>query len=194
MTLCQVIQKLAGGVVNKAECSYRRIGDEDLILTSNNKIKQFLDELKEGEEYVVRYEKASSYDTWRMQKYYRGGVLPSFVPAYFKTANDAHEYFAKKFLGRTDIVDMSDPDKDKKIHRIMNDVSQSIRPTMKEIIVYSEEKIKTVRLRIDWVKSTAALTTRAFTNYIKEIIREGAEHGIEILDGKEWLRKQRVNK
>ena len=131
--------------------------------------------------------KGVKFDTFQTMKYYRSGVLGSFVPENFNHPEEAHEYFVKKFLKQVDVIDILDPDKDKLLARIMNNSSEAVRPTFQEKLIYHGSKLSGVRLKITWYKSTASLTQKQFNQYINDVIVFGeTELGIEVQDSKEW--------
>lgn len=158
---------------------------EYLIIEGKKDAELFKSELKDGEKFYLTYEKGERFDIWQQMKYYRS-ILNCFIPNHFNSTKDVHEYFVKKYLENTDVIDMDDIDKNLKLSKIIKNFSQSVKPIFNERIVYVGNKIEKVRLQITWYKSTASLTTKQFTNFIENIIREGSNLGIIILSSEEY--------
>lgn len=157
---------------------------EFIEIDGKENVKQFKKELQDGEKFTVKYLKGEKLDIAKTMRYYRSGVLGSFVPENFQTTDEAHEFFANKFLSRIDLINILDPEKDKRLHYVMKNSSQSIKSRFTEKLIYKGSQLEEIRLQINWVKSTSMLTLKQFCDYIMNIIAYGAEQGIDVLDSK----------
>lgn len=109
----------------------------------------------------------------RANRYYRGGVLPVFVPAIFQTESEAHNYFTEKYLSQVDVIDIREDSYIEFLCDIGHKRSQS-RPTIKRT------QIDEYTFEIRWVKSTAVLSKKQFADYVNKVIFDGqTEHGLE---------------
>ena len=109
----------------------------------------------------------------RANRYYRGGILPVFVPSIFQHEYEAHNYFTEKYLTQVDVVDLREDSFEKVLFDIGKKQSKS-RNTIKRTKI--EENIFEIR----WVKSTSVLSKRDFADFINKVILEGqTEHGLE---------------
>lgn len=174
--------------MNQANLEMQKRNGEYVVLNGQKDSEKFKEELKDGEIFLLKYLKGKEWDSHLQMRYYRA-ILKVFVPNHFNTPQEAHKHFATTYLERADIIDLNDPEKDKKIHNIMNLVSQSIKPIFEEKIIYSGSQIKTIRIKITWVKSTACLLKREMTEFINNVIVEGSNLDLYIMDGKEWKAK-----
>lgn len=108
--------------------------------------------------------------TSKSNKYLWKAVYGGFVPDHFDKEVDAHIYFAKKYLPQNDIVDITEETLQKFMNKILKYSSQNIPPKITMI----DDKIE-----INWVRSTASLTKKQFSDYIENVKLFGREQGIE---------------
>lgn len=135
---------------------------------------KFASKIKIGQRFTAKYLTETELRSEKSHKYLRGGIYPAFVPDMFQNAQDVHKYFGDKFLSRTDFLDSKDS-----IDDIKNQSRESDGFNWTLIPKWKGKKLVEAKLRIDWVKSTKALTQKELTTYIDQIIYEGTtEHGL----------------
>lgn len=111
--------------------------------------------------------------TSQANKYLWGYVYPLFCPDHFDVPQKVHEHFTKEFLSVQDIVDVNEEQLQIFVEKLLKQSSQTHKPKFGKII---DNKVQ-----IDWVRSTASLTKKQFSDYTNKVIDEGANLGIKFL-------------
>ena len=169
--------------MNQSISTYRKERGDIVILNDKNR-KKFLNELKEGEEYVETLEKGIKLRTHLQNRYFHSGVLGTFVPGHFQTISDAKDYFCREYLTFTDVFDI--PEEigkrgfTKFIIEIMNSEPLNKRREKPEIDIIGDN------LWIKWVKSTKYLSTKETNVFIEQISVRASELGLRIPDPDEF--------
>lgn len=152
-------------------------GKKEYIQLSDEKTKEFENDLQDGDEFVRILQKGQKLKTLKQYRYLHGGVLKPFVPNNFDSIDDAKDYFCYKHLTRTDLFAPED----------IEDMTKALNMARR---IHSIERLDNDVLAIKWTKSTKFLSTKGLTEFIDLVVIEAAELDIIIQTPKEYYESQ----
>lgn len=100
--------------------------------------------------------------TNKMNKKY-WAILNEFVPDHFNTADEAHDFFTKKYLLRNSLINSTEES--------LNEILYQIKKEARKILSFN--KTMGDNIEIIWIKSTASLSKKDFSDYLEKVMYEG---------------------
>lgn len=129
---------------------------------------KFKDSLKDGQMFEIALISDKELRTLMHNRFLWGYVYRPFTPHIFQTVKDTHEYFTRKYLSRSELLDFTK----NAFIEVINDIKDKAR------LILPYEK-KGDRVSFTWIHSTKMLSPKELSEYIKQVQLEGNERGIE---------------
>ena len=141
------------------------------VLEFFGKYKEFVDELKDGQNVEFQVLTDKEYRTSQHNRYMWGYTYRPFCPDYFQDVNAVHEFYTRLYLTHQEVIDFTKEN----FIEIINDIKDKARL----ILPYKKQGDKVV---FSWVQSTASLSPKGLGNYISQVQLSGNERGIDFIE------------